>query len=374
MGLEIAPEIKMARRLLKKHSLTVPFDLKKLVSEYAQVIYKTIPIEGIDGVCINLKNPKKTTKIIVNNSSSIKRQRFTLAHELGHIMIPWHLGTIVDHIDSDQNKSVTDNQYWINEREANLFASELLMPFDWLYARYLENNDLDDLISLTCSVCTVSEEAARIRINRFWNEVINYLLPKSVVIDEYTKSQKLEKIQRSLMEKMPFHPLYIARKMTEYLGGKIAFCIEEKNIVIGCGSTNGTRDYYQFEGEEFKENPYPYFKTYSTYTYQEIITHWWDLEVSFDKTDDDRTWQEILNVIANDLVEKEDVSKFKSKLNGSLSGLSGNWKRKHQEMKVEDFINDVMQRFNNIDDMHILKHPDFAKFIRKRSIALFGHS
>lgn len=372
MGLGITPEIKMARKLHKKHSLSIPVDLKKLVSEYAQLIYKTIPIEGIDGVCLNLKNPKKSTKIIVNNKSSHNRQRFTLAHELGHIIIPWHLGTIIDSIDNNEVANSHSTQYWNNEREANRFASELLMPFDWLYTQFLANNDLNDLIPLTSIKCKVSEEAARIRVQRFRDEVIDHLVPSNLIHEQYNKFQKTEEVQQYFIENTPFHPLYIARKMVEHLKGKIAFCIEKDEIVIESGSTNGTHNYSQFEGNRFKKNPYPYFKRYTINKSYGINTHWWDLSVNFDISEDQRNWKDILDTIANDLVDQEKVKKFKSSINGTLSGINGNWKRKNPDKGVEEFIYEVMQRYNNVDDLYILKHPDFSKFVRKRSMAFFG--
>lgn len=372
MGLKLTPEIKMARRLHKKHSLIIPVDLNNLISEYAQLIYKSIPIDGVDGVCINLKHPKKKTKIVVNNTSSNNRQRFTLAHELGHIIIPWHLGTIIDDIDNKETKSGCDNPYWINEREANRFASELLMPFDWLYARFLENNNLNELISFTCKNCVVSEDAARIRVGRFWDEEIDYLLPSTLIQEEYKRLQNLKFVHKSLVEIVPFHPLYVARQMTNYLKGKIAFCVEEEGIVIGCGSTYGTRSFYQMEGSKFISNPYPNYKSRYTYIYLGTKTHWWDLNINFETLEDHRSWQEILETIAHDLASDEGVVKFKRSLNGKLSGINGNWRKKYPEKDVEDFINEIMHRFNNIEDSHFFNHPDFAKFIRKRSIALFG--
>src|SRR5688500_8404326 len=95
-GINDCPEVKLARKIIEKHSLTIPFNVEKLVSEYAEVIYRKIPISGVDGISINLKTIGKQTKIVVNSSIPKTRQIFTLAHELGHIIIPWHLGTIID--------------------------------------------------------------------------------------------------------------------------------------------------------------------------------------------------------------------------------------------------------------------------------------
>lgn len=94
MGLVQFPEIKMARKVIQKHSLKVPFDLDSVVIQYAKIIYKPIPVDGVDGICLHLKTAGKTPTVIVNANSTRTRQKFTLAHELGHIIIPWHYGNV----------------------------------------------------------------------------------------------------------------------------------------------------------------------------------------------------------------------------------------------------------------------------------------
>ena len=54
------------------------------------------------------------------------RQRFSIAHELGHY--------ILDHnpVYSDAEPEEISTPTSINEREANAFAAELLMPEEWV--------------------------------------------------------------------------------------------------------------------------------------------------------------------------------------------------------------------------------------------------
>jgi Zn-dependent peptidase ImmA (M78 family) len=64
--------------------------------------------------------------IYVNPDDSLQRQRFTIAHELGHFTN--------GHLDGskkmlrDSTKSYSQNNYDFLEYEANKFAAELLMP------------------------------------------------------------------------------------------------------------------------------------------------------------------------------------------------------------------------------------------------------
>src|ERR1035437_4521722 len=124
MGLDEYPEVKLARRIIKKHSLSIPFNIENLIKQYATLIFEQIPIDGIDGVSINIKVPGKKPKVIVNGNIPRTRQLFTLAHELGHLIIPWHIGTIIDET-IDECGSNSNQQYWEIERQANRFAAEL---------------------------------------------------------------------------------------------------------------------------------------------------------------------------------------------------------------------------------------------------------
>lgn len=127
------PEEKHARRLLDRHKLEPPYDLKKLASLYADVEYRYFPINA-DGIAINIDSASRP-QILINSYNSKPRQQFTLAHELGHIIIPWHTGTIISHTNTESNPRL----YWeyrALEAEANRFAAELLMPSLWVEKVY----------------------------------------------------------------------------------------------------------------------------------------------------------------------------------------------------------------------------------------------
>lgn len=74
------------------------------------------------------------------------RKRFTLAHEIGHVVIPWHTGTTACVTDnpsvSIDEKRLIDSQ----EQEANVFASELLIPSDWLAGQMQKYDNLEVIL------------------------------------------------------------------------------------------------------------------------------------------------------------------------------------------------------------------------------------
>lgn len=73
-------------------------------------------VETIDGVAV----------VRVNSAESNTRQRFTMAHELGHLLL--HVDPSVSKVHFRDKTYSGDAQ----EREANAFASDVLMPESWV--------------------------------------------------------------------------------------------------------------------------------------------------------------------------------------------------------------------------------------------------
>ncbi|MDB5998981.1 MAG: hypothetical protein JWP52_680, partial [Rhizobacter sp.] len=91
------------------------------------------------------------------------RQKFTLAHELGHVIIPWHIGTIVSSHEFDDS---LDSEYSRLEAEANLFAAELLMPSRWITEIFEVARPFTDSVSLALRTSGVSRDALLIKLFR----------------------------------------------------------------------------------------------------------------------------------------------------------------------------------------------------------------
>jgi len=97
--------------------------------------------------------------IFVNATDSPGRKRFTIAHELGHIVLD---GADANHVDYRHQMGYTDGQQ-SKERDANMFATELLMPrhiFEALWSAYEGN------ISYIADALLISKEATKNRASR----------------------------------------------------------------------------------------------------------------------------------------------------------------------------------------------------------------
>lgn len=109
--------------------------------------------------------------IVVNSTHSPNRQRFTMAHELGHHQLHLRaIGTAV-HVDKQffamRRDEASAGGFDDNEIEANQFAAELLVPRTFL-ARALKGRVVDiedeELIAGLARLFRVSRQMMAIRI------------------------------------------------------------------------------------------------------------------------------------------------------------------------------------------------------------------
>lgn len=105
----------------------------------------------------------------VNRDQARVRQRFTIAHELGHLLLHDHGQVYVDRgfrvrLRSGRSGEGTD----LEEMDANRFAAELLMPIDFL-RKDLANREFDwaddDGLRALAKRYGVSTQALAIRLN-----------------------------------------------------------------------------------------------------------------------------------------------------------------------------------------------------------------
>ena len=137
-----------------------PVDVLGLARRYADVSFESLPVDA-DGICFDLKKGGVRPKIVLNRNRPRTRTRFTVAHELGHVLLPWHVGFIVDEAGTDDIESFG---LIAMEAEANRFAAELLMPNEWLLGAVMDASDPVSTVTRVAVEAAVSSAAAVIRI------------------------------------------------------------------------------------------------------------------------------------------------------------------------------------------------------------------
>lgn len=147
----LTPAVTLARRLSSREGLSPPVDAVDVLRRFAAVEWDTIPF-NVDGLVLH--RPHKPLVILKIGARGKNRERFTAAHELGHIVMPWQAGTIS--CQPESRLSTDGSEYRDIEFEANQFAGELLAPQMWIKNRLdLEQDLAKQLVSLS-DICGVS--------------------------------------------------------------------------------------------------------------------------------------------------------------------------------------------------------------------------
>ena len=156
--------------LAATQSYNPPIKVEWIAQHYGLLVHKQEVEDDVSGYL--LRNLQLGCAVIgVNNRHHPNRQRFTVAHELGHFLL--HKGNEV-HVDRGfqlkhrNNRSKDGND--LEEIEANLFASELLMPEKLISAEILRAHhldvDLEEHVAKLAAKYEVSQQAMAIRLSR----------------------------------------------------------------------------------------------------------------------------------------------------------------------------------------------------------------
>lgn len=131
----------LAQRIIKDIKISkAPVSLQQVI-EYLQTKYKLdvkkITIgEKVSGLLVTCKEvDNEYATIGFNGAHPWCRRRFTIAHEIGHLLL-----------EHSCNKATDDGS--VNETEANQFAAELLVPVLFLKKDFVKIKNAQDLAKL----------------------------------------------------------------------------------------------------------------------------------------------------------------------------------------------------------------------------------
>lgn len=300
-------EAKLANLITRRHKLTPGFDVAEFLAIQADLRFGNIPGD-VDGISINLKSKDQRPIVIISNSLPPTRRKFTMAHELGHIFIPWHIGTIFSH--TNENHAYANRLYHDCETEANRFAAELLMPTEWV-SDLLSKMTPSEVHSTILRVVGTSPEAAFYKVG-------------SLLSDDYVG------VLTSLNGRVRNSVSTNARLQSPEIGELISNQAVYKNATSKDHSLHTNNIIYWLK--------YP--------------------SAAIPKNLDDRSWREVLD----EIIEEVEVEKrLVQSLNGCISCINRNG------MTYEAFYNKAHQRIASDNKFQkIFGHPDFDVFLAKR--------
>ncbi len=125
-----------AEQLIKRLGITdLPIDPIEIAESF-DIMVKSMPADGgVSGMLI-----RKGNEFCIGYATHIQNEgfrRFSIAHEIGHYILPSHVDAVLAHKDiHSSNAGFTTNDPF--EREADIFAASLLMPND-LFTREMKS-------------------------------------------------------------------------------------------------------------------------------------------------------------------------------------------------------------------------------------------
>lgn len=310
------PEEKIASRFSRQRKLKPPINTESLVKEFAILEEDSLP-EGYDAVYLD-KSPKHPKpRVIITNNISKARRIFTLGHELGHILIPWHIGTHFCRVDAEAQ--LVDHLVKEVESQANRFAAELLMPAVWIDALLKSTGTLKELVGAV-KEANVSYQAASFRLSN--------ILPQGYAFIETDSNDVIIRTKRTA----------------------------GTNILLPNDDDILNRNYLDNLAEDSAS-----FWSGSSYI------HWWrfasKLKAPKSNTVDQSASALLRQIIEHAIQDKAIRSKITMQINGVIGAANGTFKNQQKG----DLFTFLKHRFAYRPDFQkVVEHPSFDVFLQKR--------
>jgi len=161
----------VAQELLSEQGFQtqLPVPVEEIASRLGVVIHwQRFGADDVSGLL--LREPGQAAVIGVNADNAKSRQRFTIAHELGHYLLHEGKRLVLDRsVRVNFRDSASSLATDVEEMQANAFAAGLLMPADAVTAeleRIVQGKACsdDELVDRLARTCQVSRSAMEFRL------------------------------------------------------------------------------------------------------------------------------------------------------------------------------------------------------------------
>jgi transcriptional regulator with XRE-family HTH domain len=114
-----------------------PVDVVDLAGRFGSRVLGWALDDVVAGILLELP---EGPALVINDNHPRGRQRFTMAHELGHLLLG-HLRTLYVDVSAVEGFSPVSSRSRAAERDANTFAANLLMPGPWVRDSWTKEPD-----------------------------------------------------------------------------------------------------------------------------------------------------------------------------------------------------------------------------------------
>lgn len=313
---DLMREQRLAALLVERLGLSPPVDVDAVAARMADVESDLIP-GSCDGVVVGLSGGRERPLIVVARDAPARRRRFTLAHEIGHVALPWHIGTAA----CDTGLLVRDPA----EIEANRFAAELLVPSAWLVPVVADlGADAITPLLAVLRVCDVSIHVACLRL-------ISVLPPGWICV--VTAEDGTVELSARSAGTTPTAP----RRRSAFDPSRFrAFASSAERVSFGSRYSHWFR---------YGESPMP------------------------DTADDPRDWRSVLNDVTGRHAPDEAAARSLAHSISSIVGYAYGLALRDPPVTREKVLGRVRSRFAGRDDLPVdlLDDPEFSVYLAKKT-------
>jgi Zn-dependent peptidase ImmA (M78 family) len=159
--------VKIAAEILRQNpGISLPIPLEEIAKAAGIVSIEYRELDGCEGMLVTDEN-KREGIVAVRKQPLEGRMRFTLGHEIGHFLNPWHkkpggeFRCSGDDMKKSEDKRQSDD--YRMESEANIFAAEILIPRQEFVKdlRRRKGAEIDHIVTLSERYKTSKEMMAR---------------------------------------------------------------------------------------------------------------------------------------------------------------------------------------------------------------------
>jgi len=217
-----SPEV-LANTIIEHYgpSLPIPVPVQNIAE--AVGISEINPITGADfeGLLIT-DSAKARGTIVYNADSSLERRKFTIAHEIGHFLLPFH-DSRAQCAKNDLGVIRSADERRAREAEANRFAAALLLPEKPFRAdiRRLGKPDTSHILKLA-EKYNVSKEATSRRYAALSDDPCAIIFSRAGQIRSYCKTNDLPRLSSMPKQPLPQGSLSARTAMKQLPAGTLS--------------------------------------------------------------------------------------------------------------------------------------------------------
>lgn len=192
-------------------------DLIKIALAVGIKTIKATDTEKYEGVLIT-DEQKSTGTILYNTNSSVFKKRFTIAHEIGHFLLPFH-DKNTQCLSTNIGTFQATTPQLKKEAEANRFAIELLAPYKAVssFLKSYRKPDLDQVLKIAARF-KLSKEAALRRYIECTDHDVGAVLAQNETVRYPLKTRDFPYL---CLKKGSFLPPHIYQKLKGKTSGNI---------------------------------------------------------------------------------------------------------------------------------------------------------